>query len=822
MRTFRGAAAAFALLLVLSPPQPVFAAADDPCVAAAKAGSEAERGKILAAMPDEEGCDGPITVYADPSVTPTTEPLPGFERDTTRPVAAMRDADGVITEFVADEILVGSADETKVKDLAERWKGTILAEARPDKSDVMTYTIRVRGDLADPKSLSDNLAKLNEGRRKADSLAVSSKEALGLLTIAAQEAVDADGMAVGVNWLLRSASYASRSLAEAGVGPTGFTAAGPYDRDPYKWNFLNSGSVQDIGVTEAWTQMDSVGLLGPNKVDIAILDKGFSPVVNGDIPPGYTMKSMVPFADPGDPSPESWAHWHGTNVANAAAGVPGNYWGAAGPAGPVGRMTLTFTGQDLFTIVYALIGSWNVQLINLSSYKSVHWAWSWTMSPMENVTVFLHTVANVLIFAAAGNDGDDVDRETCFLGCWEKYLWAPCELAGVTCVGGLKKNSLDHDPNSNYGHEDVDVFAPWSVLVGPDPVQSASNTAYQADGTSVATPYALGVAALIWAANPGLDNDEVLDILLRHLRTSPDPKVKQKVITALTAVRDAMPATIRITTPQDGWILPAGSPSPFAATVYADGNGTPTVTWRANGAYLGTGLSLSATPPLGAQTITATAVFPNGVQATDSVQVTVYNGAPTITITNPTTTSPAFGVSEPIPFHAVSNDEGGPLADSAVQWFLDSSTTPFATGHNPTVVTGGAVGTHTVKVRGCDPFNVCVFATVPITLVANPVNQPPIVHITSPANGAHLWVTGMDAAGYYWSGTLSATATDPEGFPLTTRWYDNGVLIGTGPTVTARLTGGCGIYSHVLSFTATDPAGNTRQDTVNTTVEMVC
>ncbi|MCP2322960.1 hypothetical protein HDA40_001467 [Hamadaea flava] len=822
MRTFRGAAAVFALLLVLSPPQPVFAAADDPCVAAEHAGSEAERGEILAAMPDEEGCDGPITVWADPTVSPKTEPLPGFERGTTRPVAAMRDADGVTTEFVEDEIVVGSADESKVKDLAERWRGTILAQARADKSDMATYTIRVRPELADPKSLSDDLAKLNEGRRKADSLAVSSKEALGLLTIAAREAVDADGMAVGVNWLFRSASYATRSLAEASYGPPGFTAAGPYNRDPYTWNFLNNGSVQDIGVTEAWTQLDSVGLLGPNRVDIAILDKGFSPVVNGDIPPGYTMKSMVPFADPGDPSPESWAHWHGTNVANAAAGVPGNFWGGAGPAGPVGRMTLTFTGQDLFTISSALLGSWNVQLINLSLYKEVHWSLSWTMSPMENVTAFLRLTANVLIFAAAGNEGDDVDRETCFGLCWEKYLWAPCELAGVTCVGGLKNNSLDHHPDSNYGHEDVDIFAPWTVLVGPDPVNSASATAFTADGTSMATPYALGVAALIWAADPGLDNDEVLDILLRHMRNSPDPNVKRKVINALTAVLDAMPATIHITTPHTGSILPAGSPSQFTATVFTDGNGTPTVTWRANGSYLGTGSSIFATPPLGVQTITAKAVFPNGVQATDSVTVTVYNGAPTISITNPTTGSPAFGVSEPIPFHAVTNDEGGPLADSAVQWFLDSATTPFATGHNPTVVTGGAVGTHTVKVRGCDPYNVCVFATVPITLVTNPVNQPPVVHITSPANGAHLWVTGLDSAGYYWSGTLAGTATDPEGFALTTRWYDNGTLIGTGTSVTARLTGGCGISSHVLTLTATDPAGNTRQDTINTTVEMVC
>lgn len=824
MRTSRAAAVAAALLALLTP-QPVFAAPSDQCEAAAKADTEAERGRILAAMPDEEGCDGPIIVYADPAVTPKHEPLPGWERGTTRPVAAMRDADGMAVDFVEDEVLVTAKDPGMVKDLAERWKGTILAQFTAGKADETTYTIRVRTDLADPKTLSDNLAKLNEGHRKADSLAVSSKEALGLLTIAAQEAVDAAGMTIGVNWLATSASYATRSLAEAGTGPVGFTnvTTDPYSRDPYNWSYMNSGSVQDIGVTEAWTQMDSVGLLTPNKVDIAILDKGFAPVVNGDMPPNTSLRSFVPFANAGDPNPDAWAPWHGTAVANAAAAVPGNFQGAAGPAGPVAKLDLNFTGQDMFAIMFALTMSNDAQLINMSFAEAMHWALAWTLLPMEGLTWLLRTTGNLLTFAAAGNDGSNVDAETCvWFVCWEKYLHAPCELAGVICVGGLKLNSLDRDPNSNYGSEDVDIFAPFSVLTGPDPQHSTSNKVWRVDGTSVATPYALGVAALIWAANPNLGADQVEDILMNHRRSSPDDKVKKKVINALDAVLDAMPATVQITTPLDGWTLPAASPSQFQAAIFADGNGSPSITWRANGTVIGVGNPIFATPPQGVQTITATASFPNGVQASDSVWVNVFNAPPTIAITNPTPASPAFGVSEPIPFHAISSDDNGALPDSAVQWFLDSATAPFATGHNPTVVTGGALGTHTVKVKGCDAFSVCATATVPITLVANPVNQPPVVHITSPANGAHLWVTGSDAQGYFWSGTLTATATDPEGFPLTTQWFDNGNPIGSGTSLIARLNGGCGIYPHTLTFQATDPSGNTRQDAVSTTVEMVC
>lgn len=822
MRISRGVAVGAAIFLMLTP-QPVLAAQSDQCEAAAKAGSEAERARILAAMPEEEGCDGPITVWVDPSAAPKQEALPGFERGTTRPVAGLRDADGNDAVFVEDEVVITTKDPAQAAKFADRWSGTILSQAKPDKSDETAYVVKVKTSLADPARLSDDLAKINEGARKADSLAVSSKEALGLLAVAAQEKVENSDLTIGVNWLFEPGSYATRSLAEAGTGPTGFTggAGSAYIRDPYKWTYLNSGSVQDIGVTEAWTQLDSVGLLGPNKVDMTILDKGFAPVVNGDLPPGTSMSSMVPFAGAGDPGPSPFP-WHGTTVASAAAAVPGNFLGSAGPAGPVANLHLTYTGQDMFLIIAALLDSNNAQMLNMSFGQSMHWALSWTYAPLEATTWLLRETGNMLLFSISGNDGADVDGETCFFACWESRRYAPCELSGVICVGGLKLNSLDRDPLSNYGSEDVNVFAPFSQLVGMDPNHSTPNKVWRADGTSVASPYAMGVAALIWAAKPSLSADGVEDILIRNLRTSPDSKVKKKVINALGSVLDAMPPTVQITSPLSGWTLPATSPSVFSANVFADGHGTPTVTWRANGSLLGVGNPISVIPPVGPQAITATAVWPDGASASDAEWVNVVNAAPTITITNPTPVSPAFGVSEPIPFHAITTDDNGSLPDSSVQWFLDSSTTPFATGHNPTVVTGGGLGSHTVKVRGCDSFTVCAVATAPITLVANPVNQPPVVHITSPANGSQLWVTGSDADGWFWSGTLSATASDPEGFPLTTQWYDNGTPIGSGTNLTARLAGGCGIYGHVLTFTATDPAGNLRQDTVNVTVNLVC
>ncbi|GAA1660331.1 S8/S53 family peptidase [Catellatospora bangladeshensis] len=786
------------------------------------------RGQALSGLPDEEGCAGPVAVFVDPEqAIPAVRSLPGFERGTVRPVAGLLDSSGTRSSFVEDEVMVSTADKGRLDEFTKRWNGAVVHSFVPHAKDaVPQYLVRVDTGLGDPAKLGDHLAELNREQWKADSLAVSSDAGLRLLALAAQEAAtDGNPLTVGVNWLDEPADYAGRTLAEAGFGPNGFNdnPAAAYQRDPYGWSYLDAGSVQDIGVTEAWTLLDSVGRLD-NKVRVAVLDAGFSPTVNGDLPASTDMWSAVPFKGAGDPG-SSASPWHGTIVASALAAVPGNFKGAAGPAGPVADLTLVYTGDDMFLIMAALSAAVadGSNLINMSMGKRAHWALAWTLLPLDGLTALLRATNDILIFASAGNDGANVDGTTCFLTCWEKYFYSPCENTGVICVGGLARNSLNRHGQSNYGSEHVDIYAPFELLVGANPQQSAPNKAFAAAGTSVASPYAVGVAALIWAARPDLSEDAVEDILMRNRRLSPDGKIKKKVINAFDAVRDALPASLMITTPVDGWVLSAVSPSQFRATVFADGNGTPTVTWRlANNTLLGTGNPIWATPPPGNHVITARATFPNGVTATDTVSVSVVNHTPVVTITNPTAASPAYGVSDPIPFHAISSDDAGTLPDSRLSWFLDNATVPFATGHNPTVVTGGGIGTHTVRLRGCDSFNVCAEDTVVITLAVDPPNQPPVVHITSPANGAVLWVNGSDASGPYHQLTLQATATDPEGFPLTTTWYDNGVPLATGLTPTVRLRGGCEVYGHTLTFVATDSAGNTRQDSIYVTVNILC
>jgi len=395
----------------------------------------------------------------------------------------------------------------------------------------------------------------------------------------------------------------------------------------------------------------------------------------------------------------------------------------------------------------------------------------------------------------------------------------------VLCVGGLGVNSLNKDPHSNYGDEDVDLYAPFGALVGPTPDRPGSDTNQSFFGTSASSPFAAGVAALVWAAKPNNSADSVETIMRRNFRVSPDGKVKKRVINAYDAVRDALPATVAILSPHNGDQLSVVSPTDLRASFYDDGHGTPTITWAIDGNAFGTGLTTSLLVGPGQHTVTATAAFPDGVTATDSVAVNAVNHAPTVHINAPRNadgSAPSFGQHQPIPFHATSLDDAGVLPENQVSWRLDGASAPFATGHNPIIALDAALGAHTVTFQGCDNFGVCSSDSVPIELVADGANLPPVVQITAPANGANIDVTGSDNTGFFAEVTLNATVSDPEGGPVSVVWLDNGNQIATGTNPTVRLAGVCEFFPHTLTAIATDNAGASSSDAVDVAVVILC
>src|SRR4029077_10559738 len=124
--------------------------------------------------------------------------------------------------------------------------------------------------------------------------------------------------------------------------------------------------------------------------------------------------------------------------------------------------------------------------------------------------------AGILFVAAAGNDGSDNDR-------WPHYP-SNYNLPNVISVAALDRND-QLAGFSNYGVKTVHIAAP-----GKDILSTWLNDNYrEASGTSMATPYVSGVAALIVANQPNISMAKLKDRLLAP--ADPLPSLAGKVAT---------------------------------------------------------------------------------------------------------------------------------------------------------------------------------------------------------------------------------------------------------------------------------------------------
>ncbi len=89
------------------------------------------------------------------------------------------------------------------------------------------------------------------------------------------------------------------------------------------------------------------------------------------------------------------------------------------------------------------------------------------------------------------------------------------------------------------------------------------------------------------------------------------------------------------------------------------------------------------------------------------------------------------------------------------------------------------------------------------TTVPAPVNQPPLISLTGPANGANFLETDTIA--------LSATASDPDGYVSRVEFWANGVKLGEkgGAPFTLAWPGLHDVGSYSLTARAIDAAGLT-------------
>ncbi len=452
----------------------------------------------------------------------------------------------------------------------------------------------------------------------------------------------------------------------------------------------------------------------------------------------------------------------------------------------------------------------------------VPWYLGWSVLPFEGTTAALRATG-LLMFAAAGNAGQDVDSEDCTLGqCWERTWQTPCENAGVICVGGLKGNSKIKAGGSNYGGEQVDIFAPFTLWLGPDPT-SPDNKARAINGTSFSSPFVAGVAALIWAANPSLGAGEVEDILMETAHTSPDGKVK-RYVNALAAVQRALgnvPPSVSVT--NAGGDVPLGRELSFNADVFDFEDAFPccTVSWTSGvDGPLGSGRSITHTfTTPGSRTLTITATDSVGASSSTTLTLNAINFAPILTLSSPSSGTNVFRTASIVLRGRATdrNEANEQLACSNLTWTSSIANDPFPkTGCNVEVVFSSN-GPRTLTLTARDSQGAMDAESVSITVVDPPTNLPPNVLVTSPEDRALVGTNDPL--------TLSGTAADPEGSsPLTYQWtvqlFDNApIVVGNSASVqwkpsdtfSFNAEGTC-TYFVKVRLNVTDPQGNVGTD----------
>ena len=247
------------------------------------------------------------------------------------------------------------------------------------------------------------------------------------------------------------------------------------------------------------------------------LNKNFKGRVNGDNPDDMSTK----FYGNGNVKPVKKTESHGTHVAGIIAAERNNGKGANGVANNVEIMSIRavpngdeYDKDVALAIRYAVDNG--ASIINGSFGKSFSPHSDWVRDAIayagKNDVVFVH---------AAGNDSKNVDIEPNFP---DDNINNGEEVSNTYIrVGALapKYGSSMVAGFSNYGKNNVDVFAPGASVYSTTP----ENEYDTKGGTSMAAPAVAGVAALIRSYYPKLTAAQVKQIILDS-----GLAVKQKVI----------------------------------------------------------------------------------------------------------------------------------------------------------------------------------------------------------------------------------------------------------------------------------------------------
>ena len=761
----------------------------------------------------------PPEVMVDDTLVPTVQTIEGIDGGPPRPLARLGSDTGNEFDFVANEVYLITEDDEELAEFQSRWPSELLQTTELPSSDpaqppTRMHLLTVDASSASMVFLNRNLARLSPELHGIHS--ISSESARRLLALVASERRLYDTR-IGINPLLVSADFFDRETTDAMDGDDVPTTSPEFvfDTNAFRWPYMDrdprvSGTIfwpNDTGAADANRVVEAAGMLD-NRVRVMIMDGGFFP--NQDFP-DFTMEGPLRTVNPdptgcGSGTPPTLSDdcgTHGTHVLMAGFARPDNAFGGFGPGGAVGEMILVQAPAiDIGSLVNFIFESLpsasgaRPQIVNISASVSVDGGWCFiACEPLDELSKWFRD-NNIIFVAAAGNTGKDVDAvdDIClFDDCTEFETQAiiPCELDDVICVGATNFLNASRTDYSNYGSVDddnsVDIFAPGNVY-SVDAIQADSTVGFSDDlmlvrGTSYAAPFAAGVFALTWAANPSLSVDEVIDCVLDTAHTE-SPTGDRRRINALGAVSCAMGEThpwVSIQSPEEGRRIRRGFDTlqlVANSDDYEDVRDTgfaPIISWQSSGpGDLGTTVSegrriIDTTDfPLGNQIICAEVTDASSRWWADCVQIEVENSRPTLEIVEPGAPR-VFSEGSTINLVALVDDPDGPpptvewrTAFNNVAWEEQS---PVAFGADTTyelplwMVSGRD---YVFEVRATDIDGAFAAARFRIDVSPSIIGDRPVITVDEPTDGQSFESTDAGPVTI----TLVASAEDAEDGPM--------------------------------------------------------
>jgi subtilisin family serine protease len=208
--------------------------------------------------------------------------------------------------------------------------------------------------------------------------------------------------------------------------------------------------------------------------------------------------------------PDAEEALHGTHVAGIVAQVRNNGLGGDGIANNVAIMAVRavpngdeYDKDIALGIRYAVDNGAKVINGSFGKYFSPHKEW------VQDALKYA-AKKDVLVIFAAGNDSKNLDTENKYPS--DSYDGAPEISDNVLIIGALNNQYGTNlvAPFSNYGKNNVDIFAPGMQIYATTP----NNTYKYLAGTSMASPNVAGVAALIRSYYPKLSAAQVKQIIM--------------------------------------------------------------------------------------------------------------------------------------------------------------------------------------------------------------------------------------------------------------------------------------------------------------------